>query len=89
MDKDQIVGILISLVCVAVAVGYLAGLFLFPSVQFWLIAIPVVIAFMAVLGIGAWIGWTMATTPSPKAIEEVEVEKKTEEVVQGDPQTRS
>jgi len=87
MDRDQIVGVLILLVCVAVAVGYLAGLFLFPSIQFWLVAIPVVIVFMAVLGIGAWIGWTMATTPSPKPIEEVEVEKKIEDAVQGKQQT--
>jgi len=82
MDRDQIVGVLILLVCVAVAVGYPIGLFLFPPIQFWLIAIPVIIAFMAVLGIGAWIGWTMATTPSPKPIEEVEVENKSEEAVQ-------
>lgn len=25
----------------------------------------------AVLAIGAWIGWTMATTPAPKPIEEI------------------
>jgi len=87
MDRDQIVGVLISLVCVAVAVGYFIVLFLFPSIQFWLIAIPVVIAFMAVLGIGAWVGWTMATTPSPKPIEEAE--EKIEEAVQGDQKTRS
>jgi len=48
------------------------------SVRFWLIAIPVVIAFIAVLCIGAWIGWTMATTPPPKPIEEIEAEEKEE-----------
>jgi len=49
-------------------------------VQFWLIAVPVSIAFIAVMGIGAWIGWTMATTPPPKPIEEItsEIEEKTE-----------
>jgi predicted DNA-binding transcriptional regulator len=32
------------------------------------------------MGIGAWIGWTMATTPPPKPIEEItsEIEKETE-----------
>jgi len=45
-------------------------------VQTWLIAVPVYIAFVAVLVIGAWIGWTMATTPPPKPIEEIEVEEK-------------
>ena len=51
------------------------------NVQFWLIAIPVLIGFVAILAIGAWIGWTMATTPPPKPIEEIttEMEEKKEE----------
>jgi predicted DNA-binding transcriptional regulator len=50
-------------------------------VQFWLIAIPVLVGFIAILAIGAWIGWTMATTPPPKPIEEIttEMEEKKEE----------
>jgi len=36
---------------------------------------PVLAAFIAVLGIGAWIGWTMATTPPPKPIEEIKPEQ--------------
>jgi uncharacterized membrane protein len=72
MVKDQLVGLSIFLVCVAVTIGYLIGLLLFPSLQFFLIAIPVVIAFVAVLAIGAWIGWTMATTPAPKPIDEMD-----------------
>lgn len=72
MVKDQLVGVFIFVVCAAVAVGYLIGLLIFSSIQFWLIATPVVIAFMAVLIIGAWIGWTMATTPPPEPIEEKE-----------------
>jgi predicted DNA-binding transcriptional regulator len=39
----------------------------------------VFVAFVVVLAIGAWIGWTMATTPPPKPIEEFEVETKEEE----------
>ncbi len=81
MSKDQMIGGLIFVVCVIVIVGYIVGLFFYPSlkqyinlgdtsvVQFWLVAIPVLVAFVAVLGIGAWIGWTMATTPPPKPIE--------------------
>jgi len=49
------------------------------NVSYWLVAVPVFIAFIAVLGIGAWIGWTMATTPPPKPIEEIEAEEKKEE----------
>ena len=48
-------------------------------VEFWLVAVPVFVAFVVVLAIGAWIGWTMATTPPPKPIEEFEVEEKEEE----------
>jgi predicted DNA-binding transcriptional regulator len=48
------------------------------TVQFWTVAIPVFIAFIAVIAIGAWIGWTMATTPPPKPIEEIEAEAKIE-----------
>ncbi len=91
MSKDQAIGGLIFLVCVILIIGYIAGLLFYPYikpvinlgstevVQFWLVAIPVLIAFVAVLGIGAWIGWTMATTPPPKPIEEIEAEEKKEE----------
>ena len=48
------------------------------DVQYWLIATPVTIAFIAILAIGAWIGYTMATTPPPKPIEEITAETETE-----------
>ena len=34
------------------------------------------LAFIAVLVNGAWIGWTMATNPPPKPLEEIEAEEK-------------
>ena len=43
------------------------------TIEFWLVAIPVFIAFM---GIGTWIGWTIATTPPPIPIEEIEKEEE-------------
>ena len=82
------------MVCLVIAIFYVITLFYppwleifgvkatwIPDVQFWVIAVPVFIAFIAVMGIGAWIGWTMATTPPPKPIEEItsEVEEKKEE----------
>ncbi|HLN44789.1 MAG: hypothetical protein ACM3WQ_02285 [Chloroflexota bacterium] len=93
VSKDQAIGGVICLVCVVVAIFYVVTLFapgwasvlgisLNPAgVQFWLIAIPVLIGFVAILAIGAWIGWTMATTPPPKPIEEIttEMEEKKEE----------
>jgi len=90
VSKDQAIGGVIFLVCAVVIVGYLAAM-IYPkwllditgiseaSIRFWLIAVPVVIAFIAILCIGAWIGWTMATTPPPKPIEEIEAEEKEEE----------
>jgi predicted DNA-binding transcriptional regulator len=49
--------------------------------RLWVVTIPVFIAFVAIMFIGAWIGWTMATTPPPKPIEEIttEIEEKKEE----------
>jgi predicted DNA-binding transcriptional regulator len=93
VSKDQAVGGLICLICVVIAILYLVTLF-YPqwteifgwtienvpraNIQFWVVAIPVFIAFIAVLGIGAWIGWTMATTPPPKPIEEISFEETEE-----------
>jgi phosphate/sulfate permease len=76
-NKDQVIGAVIAAVCVVTAVAYVAALFwpTLEAIRFWLVAVPVLIAFIAVLGIGAWIGWTMATTPLPKPIEETETEK--------------
>jgi hypothetical protein len=93
VSKDQAIGGAILIVCVLVAVFYIVTLF-YPTwlvtigllsntanVQFWVIAVPVFIAFVAIMFIGAWIGWTMATTPPPKPIEEIttEIEEKKEE----------
>jgi len=90
VSKDQAIGGVIFLVCAIVIIGYLAAM-IYPKwlmdltgisefdIRFWLIAVPVIIAFIAVLCIGAWIGWTMATTPPPKPIEEIEAEEKEEE----------
>jgi predicted DNA-binding transcriptional regulator len=92
MSKDQAIGGAILVVCLLVAIGYTLSLFYpewltnigidytFP--QLWVVAIPVFIAFIAILFIGAWIGWTMATTPPPKPIEEIttEIEETKEEM---------
>jgi hypothetical protein len=90
MSKDQAIGGAIFVVCLLVAVFYIITLFLpelfvdvigyvglttnTADVKFWVIAVPVFVAFIAVLFIGAWIGWTMATTPPPKPIEEITTE---------------
>ena len=81
MSKDQAVGGAILAVCVIVIVGYLI-LVSVPSmlgldtatVRLDAVLVLVSAAFIAILGIGAWIGYTMATTPSPKPIEEIKTE---------------
>jgi H+/Cl- antiporter ClcA len=92
MSRDQTIGAAILILCVVVAIGYVTGLFLYPiciqpwlniganaEVQFWLIAVPVLIGFVGILAIGTWIGYTMATTPPPKPTEEITAETNTEE----------
>ena len=89
VSKDQGIGGAILAVCVIVAVGYIVlvadpGLFSLNTTTARLDAVLVLvsIAFIAILAIGAWIGWTMATTPPPKPIEEITTEieeKKVEE----------
>ena len=88
MSKDQAIGAAILVVCIVVVLAYVGLLFFYDpyisslinigspgNVQFWLIAAPVAIAFIAILGIGSWIGYTMATTPPPKPIEEITTEQ--------------
>jgi cytoskeletal protein RodZ len=88
VSKDQTIGGVIFAVCLIVGILYTFGLFYVGgpftegwSIEFWLIAIPVFLALIAIMAIGAWIGWTMATTPPPKPIEEItsEMEAKAEE----------
>jgi hypothetical protein len=88
-SKDQLIGGIIFVICVVIGILYTIGLFFWPGANLlgeklpyiWLIAIPVFLAFIAIMAIGAWIGWTMATTPPPKPIEEITAkpEEKEEE----------
>ena len=90
MSKDQAIGGAILVVCILVAILYVVTLF-YPqwlvtigllgstaNVAFWVIAVPVFVAFVAILAIGAWIGYTMASTQPPKPIDEITAESKTE-----------
>lgn len=88
-SKDQAIGGIIFVVCLVIGILYTLGLFYFGEpfvgngwpIHIWLIALPVFLAFIAILAIGAWIGWTMATTPPPKPIEEItgKIEETSEE----------
>ncbi len=73
MNKDQALGLLLFLGSVVGAVLYLWLVFLSP----WQMLVLQVTAFLAVgfvLFILGWIGYTLATTPPPKPIEEIEKE---------------
>ena len=87
MSKDQMIGGAILVVCVVVAVGFVV-LVAFPGqlgmglnaadVRLDAVLVLVSVAFIAILGVGAWIGYTMASTPPPKPIEEITAESETE-----------
>jgi len=75
MAKDQAIG-------GALLVGSIIGIIIYA---YLLIAYPIIIlqltAFVAVTAVGlivAWIGYTLATTPPPKPIEEIEKELEKE-----------
>ncbi|MEM2941570.1 MAG: transcriptional regulator [Thermoproteota archaeon] len=73
MNKDQGIGVLLLIGSVAGVILYFWLLFL----SAWAHLILQLTAFIAVgfvLFILAWIGYTLATTPPPKPIEEIEKE---------------
>ncbi|HKZ95128.1 MAG TPA: transcriptional regulator [Candidatus Bathyarchaeia archaeon] len=86
--KDQVIGGLICVVCITIAGSYTGALFwpALEAIRLWLVAIPVFIAFIAILGIGAWIGWTMATTPPPTPIEDIQLQDTSEQEEKKDKQ---
>ncbi len=94
MSKDQAIGGAILAVCIVVAVVYaILVVFPVPvasllgmaidgntglTLRLYAVLLPVFVAFIAILAIGAWIGFTMATTPPPKPIEEITAEPSVE-----------
>jgi len=89
MSKDRIIGGGMLLAAIIIWILYtIYGflLILFPNLpipkpNINLINIPITIVWLAmtaVLFIAAWIGYTLATTPPPKPIEEIEKELEQE-----------
>ena len=70
MSKDQILGVAILLGSIGVLVVY--GYMLLFGLSWLAYGIVITAAVVAIMGIVAWIGWTMATTPPPAAIESLE-----------------
>jgi hypothetical protein len=94
LGKDQLIGAGILVICVVLAAGFVVlQIFPVPvanllgmtvdsntgiTLRLYSVLILASLAFLAILAIGAWIGFTMATTPPPKPIEEITADSKTE-----------
>ncbi|MCS7117009.1 MAG: transcriptional regulator [Nitrososphaerota archaeon] len=85
MHKDQVIGVLIL-------IGSIIGIVIYGLlIYYWPLIVLQITAFLALavlLGIVAWIGWTMATTPPPAPLEtELKTEATTasEEKKEGQP----
>lgn len=85
-SKDQTIGAVILIACVLGIVVY--GWLVFLTAEWVRLLVLELTGFVAVggvLAIGAWIGYTMATTPPPKPIEELEEEVEAEKPVAAEP----
>ena len=73
MSRDQVIGLLLLIAAIAGILIY-GWIIFFTDWFLLLLQITGFIAVAGVLGILAWIGYTLVTTPPPKPIEEVEKE---------------
>lgn len=94
MRKDKPIGGLMLAACMIIAVVYAAFvIFPAPvasllgmridantglTIRLYAVLIPVFIALIAILAIGGWLGFTMATEPAPKPIKEAKTEPSTD-----------
>jgi len=77
LNKDQGIGWSLAIVSVIVIILYAWGVFA-TTYDILLLKLTGFIAVAGVFGILAWIGYTLATTPPPKPIEEIEKELEEE-----------
>ena len=66
MNKDQGIG---AIILVGSVVGIVLYAWLIYTFTILVLQITAFIAVAGILGIAAWIGWTMATTPPPAPLE--------------------
>jgi predicted DNA-binding transcriptional regulator len=81
MSRDQVVGAGILLASAVIIIAYLYLVFL-TEFSLILLKITGTVAVVGVFGILGWIGYTLATTPPPKPIEEIEkeIEEETKKI---------
>jgi len=73
LGRDQIVGALLLIGCIMGIIVYGWLVFVSPW-TFQTLQVTGFVAVTGVLAILAWIGYTLATTPPPKPIEDIEKE---------------
>ncbi len=73
LDSDRAIGALIVVGVIVLGILYF-GSFLFPWSLLAAIKVLVSAAFLVVIGIGGWIGWTMMSTPSPEPVDDIDEE---------------
>ncbi|MEM4521495.1 MAG: transcriptional regulator [Candidatus Bathyarchaeia archaeon] len=76
MSRDQAIGLLLLGVSVIIIIAYIWLVFFPPmhGVDIFILKLTGSIAIAGVFAILGWIGYTLATTPPPKPIEEIEKE---------------
>lgn len=83
MDSDRSIGAGIIIVCIVAAIAFFGPLVVdFPWGFALAVRAVVSIGFLVLLGIGGWIGWTMASTPSPEPVEDLDFEDEELEEVE-------
>ncbi len=73
MASDKLIGALLLIVSIVVIIVY-GWLVFFTSHSMIVLEITGFAAIVVIFGILGWIGYTLATTPPPKPIEEIEKE---------------
>ncbi|MDT7887951.1 MAG: transcriptional regulator [Desulfurococcales archaeon] len=78
-ERDKLIGVGLMAISAVVILIYLYGLFFSTqAIAEILVKLTVFVAVAGVMGILGWIGYTLATTPPPKPIEEIEKEIEAE-----------
>ncbi len=77
MNRDQLIGVGLVVVA-AVVIAIYVWLVFFTPYDILVLKLTGAIAIAAIFGIIGWIGYTLATTPPPKPIEEIEKELEEE-----------
>ncbi|MEM0043168.1 MAG: transcriptional regulator [Sulfolobales archaeon] len=72
MSRDQLLGLVLLAGSIVAVLVY--GYLLMSPFSDLVIKITLFIGVLVVFGVLAWIGYTLATTPPPKPIEEIEKE---------------